>query len=102
MGGAGLFVGVGMLVDYQGIQFTNHGHSRPRTAPTVDVALYTGQSQATPVGYAHLIELVGNQLRCLVFTEPWLGIVQNLPRHPDNFIPVPVNGPHRLVSSALP
>ena len=57
-----------------------------------DVALDAGNRQTFAVLNAHLVELVGNQLRRLEFAESGFRVGQNLLGDADYFFPVPFDG----------
>ena len=92
VGGAGFCVGMGMLIDNQGVQFANQGHAGAGAAATGNLSLDAGQGQAGPVVDAQGIKLVSYQLGCLGLAESGFRVVQDLAGYADNIGPVAVNG----------
>jgi len=78
VGRAGAGVGVGMLVDNQGIQFANNCHPGTGARAPGYPALESGQGQVVLVGNAQLLKLAGHQLSGAGLAKARLRMVQDV------------------------
>jgi hypothetical protein len=77
MGCSGIRIGVGMFVNYEGVQLANNGYSGAGASPALHLAFNASESQGIPVLDAELIKLIGHQPGSFGLAEPRLRMGQD-------------------------
>ena len=95
VGCSSIRVGMGVLGDHQGVQFTDNGQPRTGACPEVHLALDAGDGESIGIGHAHRLELVLDDFGGTVLVETRLRVFKDVAGDADEFIPALVDNPAR-------